>query len=1002
MLLNAHTYYSYKFGTYKPATLMKQAKELGHKRICITDVNSTSAVIDCQRLSKKEIDIDVIPGIDVRNGAELLFVALPMNDAGFLEINNYVSSFIHDKKDIPKQAPQLENVFFIYPFQRAAQGEIDFAFKNHFVGVQGYELGRLKFSPLRQHEQKLIAMSTVTFENKRSFNAHRLLRAIDNNLLLSKLPKSEEDDPRHVLHSAEELKQQFAEFPNLVYQAEQLLERCEVQFEFKTNKNKKTYTDSKQHDMELLRSEAEKGLAYRYRNADEKIINRVNHELKIIDQMDFCSYFLINWDIVNYATSQGHFHVGRGSGANSIIAYLLRITDVDPIELDLYFERFINPHRASPPDFDIDFSWRDRQDITDYIFETFGRDRVALLGAYNTFKDRSVTRELGKVLGVPAAEIDELQKHGPNHNIGEYGNLMLKYGSLIEDFPSHLSIHSSGILISEEPIHAYTATFLPPKGFPTTHFDMITAEDIGLHKFDILSQRGLGKIKDAVSIIKQNRGEDVDVHDIPKFKNDPEIKTLLSEAKVIGCFYTESPAMRLLLTKLKAKDYISLVAASSIIRPGVAKSGMMREYIIRFRDHERRKKAREALPEMYDLLAETFGVMVYQEDVIRVAHLFANLSLGEADILRRGMSWRFKQRNEFNQVKEQFFTNCIAKGHSMEVIQKIWYEIESFANFAFAKGHSASYAVESFQTLYLKAYYPIEYMVATVNNGGGFYRSELYLREARMHGAAIEPPCVNTGERDCTVNGKTITLGLFMINEIEEATIHYLLKERENGLFQSLADFIDRVPIGIEQIDLLIRAEALRFIEKPKKELLWQARLLKNKMPKKPAQKAMFSPQPKAFKFPELHSTMLENAFDQIELFGFPLCDPFLLTKEPTEDGIKAADLKNNIGKQVKTYGYLVTSRRTYTAKGEMMYFGNFVDKDGQFIDSVHFPDVAKKFPFSGIGVYQIIGKVTVEFDCIQIEASELHRVPYIEDPRYAEEQTYKGTKDHSIGNFLR
>jgi len=1050
MLTNTHTYYSFKFGTWKPETLLKRALELGYDSICITDINSTSAVIECVRLAKTEFPIRVIPGIDFRNGANQKFVAIPKNNQGFKAINEFLTYHLHNEEPIPSVAPNWEDVWVIYPFHKPSaisrqksnirnqtsrvvsnqdvHGEnlrqfrrnfshVDFQPKlsvtthgalvfeedqlkaeslpltaNQFIGIRPQDISQLRLSPLRYQLHKLVMLPTVTFEHQRDFNTHRLLRSIDKNLLLSKLPKSEEGDSRDVLRPKDKLLEYYVDFPRIIRNTETVLESCEMDFEFQSNKNKQVFSTSKQDDMQLLRAEAEKGLRYRYDNPDQKILDRVEHELKVINQMGFCSYFLINWDIVNYARSKGYFHVGRGSGANSLIAYLLRITDVDPVELDLYFERFINPHRTSPPDFDIDFSWTDRNDVTKYMFDTHGWDRVALQATYSTFKDKAITRELGKVLGVPAAEIDQLQKLGPRHNIGKYGDLMLKYGALIQDFPSHLSIHSSGILIADEPISTYSPTFMPPKGFPTIQFDMIVAEDLGLYKFDILSQRGLGKIKDSVEIIRQNTGDEVDVHDIKRFKQDENIKVLLREARAIGCFYVESPAMRLLLTKLRAEDYIGLVAASSVIRPGVARSGMMREYIMRFRDKDRREEAKKAIPELYEILEETYGVMVYQEDVIRVAHYFADLDLADADILRRGMSWKFKQRNEFHRVKQRFWDNCRKKGYSEDLVKKVWFEVESFANFAFAKGHSASYAVESYQTLFLKAYYPIEYMVATINNGGGFYRPELYIHEARMHGAHVEAPCLLRSDMKSIVDGKTIVLGFHTIRDLDTRTVGLLLKAREDAPFQSLADFVDRVPVGVEQLELLVKVGAFRFTGKNKKELTWQARLLLGKAPKKEVQPRLFTPQPKPYKFPDLYTAPLEEAFDQIELLGYPLCDPFVLSNRSMKGGILAADVPEYLGKTVVVYGYLITARKTHTAKGETMFFGNFIDRKGYFLDTVHFPPVAQQFPFTGRGIYRVVGKVTEEFGCYQIEAAEMHRVPYVEDPRYVEEPLKKPT----------
>ena len=371
---------------------------------------------------------------------------------------------------------------------------------------------------------------------------------------------------------------------------------------------------------------------------------------------------------------------------------------------------------------------------------------------------------------------------------------------------------------------------MPPKGFSTTQFDMVAAEDVGLYKFDILSQRGLGKIKEAVAIATYNNPTDplIDIHDIKRFKEDERIKYLLRNAKAIGCFYVESPAMRMLLKKLQVDDYLGLVAASSVIRPGVAKSGMMREYILRYRYPERRK---EAHPTMLEIMPDTYGVMVYQEDVIKVAHFFGDLTLGEADMLRRGMSGKFRSRAEFMKVKNQFFENCYRAGKDKTMVAEVWRQIESFAGYAFAKGHSASYAVESYQSLFLKAYYPLEYMVATINNFGGFYRTELYVHEARMHGASIHAPCVNRSMHKTVIYGKAIYLGFQLLQAFEANTVQKILSAREHGgVFINLDDFIDRVTISIEQLTILIKVNAFRFTGINKRELLWNAHMKVSKV----------------------------------------------------------------------------------------------------------------------------------------------------------------------------
>jgi len=986
-----HTHFSLRYGILSPEGYLQEMQTNGYQTARLTDVNNTSATLDFVRLAPKH-KIKPVVGVDFRNGAERCYVALAKNNAGFKAINEHLSAYSHAKENFHHRAPYMPYTYIIYPVSLAKEVDITTLRKNEFLGVTPADLQQLRLASSQlKNFDRLVALPTFTFRDKRDFNTHRLLRAIDNNTLLSKLSKTEEGNPNDVFCTRDELIEKYAEQPELLSRYEELLASCSFEFKFGTehpHKNQKTYAGSEEADFKLIKKLVKDGLPYRYPKPTQELYDRLDKELSIVKEKSFLSYFLINWDITSYARSKGYFYVGRGSGANSVVAYILRITDVDPIELDLYFERFINLYRQNPPDFDIDFSWTDRDDVTRYIFERF--DNVCLLGAYNTFQYRAVVRELGKVFGLPKHEIDLLASGRFNvRELDHLSVLVLKYSERIQNFPNHISIHSAGILISQEPIHSYTATFLPPKGYPTTHFDMVVAEDAGLYKFDILSQRGLGKIKDTLEIVKYNQPEapEIDIHDMPRFKKDERIKHLLRTAQAIGCFYVESPAMRMLMRKLLVDDYLGLVAASSVIRPGVAKSGMMKEYILRFRFPERRK---EAHPIMLNIMPETYGVMVYQEDVIKVAHYFAKLTLGEADVLRRGMSGKFRSREEFNRAKEKFFSNCREAGHSEALTTEIWRQTESFAGYAFAKGHSASYAVESYQSLFLKAYYPLEYMVATINNFGGFYRTELYVHEARMHGAQVEEPCVNRGGPETVIYGKIIVLGFELVKDLEYRAIAQLMAERkENGLFKSLIEFVDRVHISLEQLTLLIRCNAFKFSGIAKKELLWDAHLLLGHAPKRKPTQTLFLPNPKTYTLPSLYTAAFEDAFDQLELFGFPLCSPFSLLREAPKNCLLAKELPQHVGKKVALSGYLITAKMTSTSNRKKMFFGTFIDQEGAWLDSVHFPEIAERYPFRGRGIYRVEGKVTEEFGCYAIEATYMEKLSIIEDPRYADAKAF-------------
>lgn len=982
MYLNTHSYYSLRYGTYSPRTLLELAVENGVKSLVLTDINNTSGCLDFIRQAER-FNIKPLIGIDFRNGVDQKYVGIAKNNKGFEEMNRYLTNVIHTGAEITTKAPAFKHVFIVYPFDRTNKKR---KLKPHeFIGIRPEDLDYVRIKKI--DTSKAVILQTATFRNKKDFNAHRLLRAIDLNTLLSKLPLSEQAEPHYKMLPQDELLQIYEDYPEIIENTKYIIDSSKIFFDFSNTappQNQETYTGCEVEDAELIEQLCQEGMAYRYPNPTQEVHDRVKKELDTIQQMGFVSYFLMNWDIVSYARSKGYFYVGRGSGANSVVAYLLRITDVDPIELDLYFERFINLYRTNPPDFDIDFSWRDREDVTEYIFKRF--KNVALVATYNTFKNRAVIRELGKVFGLPKAEIDKMSKGIMQRwEMNELCLLVVKYSEYIHGFPSHLSIHSSGIVISEKPIAYFTPTFMPPKGYPTIQFDMHIAEDVGLYKFDILSQRGLGKIKEAIEVIEYNQPEksDIDIHDIKAFKEDERIKSMLREANAIGCFYVESPAMRMLLRKLQVDDYLGLVAASSVIRPGVAKSGMMTAYIQRFRHPEKRK---DAHPVLLELMPETYGVMVYQEDVIKVAHYFAGLTLGEADMLRRGMSGKFRSREEFQKVKEKFFENCLKTGHSYELTAEVWRQTESFAGYAFAKGHSASYAVESYQSLFLKAYFPLEYMVATINNYGGFYRTELYAHEAKMHGGIIHPPCINNSVFDTSIKGKDIYLGFHLLHSFESKTAKRIMEERlENGAFIDFNDFLDRVKPSLEQVSTLIRIDAFRFCGKDKRTLLWEAHFKTAKKPTVSQMKDLFRVEKGEYEIPQLHNSWQEDAFDQMELLGFPIHSFFnLLVDDPTPH-VLVKNLEQFVDKKVWVHGYLIHSKSTTTSGGGRMMFGTFLDEEGQWLDTVHFPQVAAKFPFRGKGVYKVFGTVMLDYGCISIEADYMEKMGVMEDPRYRE-----------------
>lgn len=646
-------------------------------------------------------------------------------------------------------------------------------------------------------------------------------------------------------------------------------------------------------------------------------------------------------------------------------------------------------NRKSPPDFDIDWSWKERDVILEYIFSRYGADHVAFCGTNVEFKYRSIFREVGKVFGLPKEELDALAKNPMNlHPTNKVVRQVQQYGMMLEKYPNQRSMHSCGILISEEPITNYTPLEMPPKGFPIVLFDMHTAEDIGLEKFDILSQRGIGHIDDSVKVIEKNRGIRVNIRDTSISKNEALCNQFLSAGKTIGCFYIESPAMRGLLRRLKCGDYKTLGAASSIIRPGVAQSGMMKEYIYR---HNHPDKFEYFHPVFKEQLGETYGIMVYQEDVIKIALHYGGLPAADGDILRRAMSGKGRSKAALQKVKDHFFKSCAAQGHPAALSEEIYRQIESFAGYSFCKAHSASYAVESYQSLYLKVNYPIEFMVAVINNQGGFYRTEVYVHEARMSGGIIHTPCVNKSGYETTVYGKDIYLGFMHLQGLESRTAFMIEEERsKNGDYRSLEDFINRIPIGIEGVQILIFIGAFHFTGKTKNQLLVISRLLLVNFKPGDSNLKLLQEPAKEFKLPTLERSQFEDAFDEIELLGFPVsCSPFDLLQTSFRGDVMAKDLLRNHKKQVRMLAYLISRKHVPTKMGAM-YFGTWIDAEGELFDTAHFTGSLKDYPFQGGGCYLLLGNVEVDYHFPTITVSKMAKMPFIPDPRYEHENDWK------------
>ncbi|WP_333853042.1 DNA polymerase III subunit alpha [Epilithonimonas sp.] len=998
MFLNCHTYHSLRYGTISVEDLVQLAVDYKLKVLALTDINTVTGIYQFYKLCQ-ENDIKPIVGVDVRVENIQYYICLAKNPKGIAEVNKLLTDYNCEGIKMPKVNPPIDNCFVIYTLQNRPE----ILLEHEFIGIRQEELNLLINPELKSLISKMIILHPVTFKSEEEYELHKVLRAIDSNTIFTKLNEQDYCRKNESFVGKKKLLNQFEHYPEIIENTKYIVNECSFDFEFKTPKNKKHYTDSKENDFRLLSRLAYEGLVRRYPDNNKQAVERVEKELTVIDQLNFCGYFLITWDIIQYSKSVGFMHVGRGSGANSIIAYCMGITNICPLELDLYFERFLNLNRKSPPDFDIDWSWKNRDTILKYIFKKYGKDHVAFCGTNVEFKKRSRFRELGKVFGLPKDELDLLSKKPKDqHDQNSVVQQIYKYEQLLVGFPNQRSMHSCGILISEEPITNYSALEFPPKEFPIVQFDMHTAEDIGLEKFDILSQRGLGTIKDTVNLIEEKRGIVIDIEDTSISKDETLCNEMLSIGKTIGCFYIESPAMRGLLRRLKCDNYKVLVAASSIIRPGVAQSGMMREYIFRHNHPGQFEYFHHVFEKE---LGETYGIMVYQEDVIKIAMHFGGVSAANGDVLRRAMSGKGRSLSALQQLQDDFFESCKRKGHPEQLSQEVYRQIESFAGYSFCKAHSASYAVESYQSLYLKAYYPIEFMVSAINNGGGFYRTEVYVHEAKMAGAVIYNPCVNLSEYHTTVYGTDVYLGLMHIERLEASLKLFIHEERkENGDYKSLEDFVKRVQIGIETLQILIFVGAFRFTGKQKHELLIEARFLLSKNQYKTKSISLFEEPQKDYELPVIDRNPFEDAFDEIEILGFPVSySIFDLLKTKYRGDVLVKDLLKYHKKQVKMLAYLISRKhvpikmKNHPGKKDDMYFGTWIDAEGEYFDTAHFPDSLKQFPFKEGGIYLLLGTVEVDYHFPTITITKMAKMPLIADPRYSMDEEKSKEMERSL-----
>ena len=999
--LHIHSAYSMRRGTALPELLTEHAAGLGYTHLAITDRDGLWAVPRFVKSCRRN-------GLAPLIGAQIAsprrpsrrLILLTENLEAFRRLSEIVSlrNLDPDNFDPIEQAVEHAHEGFVVIadipavfrelhekippgrlFGELTWGERSITRKRFFAMLK--ECRRMGRPP--------VATGNVHMTSRDEYIIHAILTAMRTGLCLKdKIPTV---DPACFLQDPSEFEKPFRaqNVPEALMNAQELAIRCAWDWpDRKWLIPPPPDLPPGKRPIDHLREKVTPRLREKYKKWTPIIQARLEKELAIIGDHGFANFFLIVADVVEESRRRGYRTLGRGSAGDSIISYGLDISQVDPIRYDLYFERFLNPERSSPPDIDLDFSWTHRDEMVQYVEERYGQSKVASVGTIITLGLKSSFRETGKTLGYSNQEIsrwslylptwwdksgERLEEHPVSRELPlseEPLKTILNCAKKIMDLPIHQSVHVGGLVLSPEPIHRYAPLNRAAKGFVITQYDMRDCEEVGLIKLDLLSQRGLGVYEDTLEAIDRN-GEAlaIDIEDMDSISKDPATIGLFRRGATVGCFDAESPMIRNLLRKLGTPSYDMHMAATALIRPGVSASGMMDEFVNR---HHNPENIRHSHPRMAEILRDTYGVIVYQEDVLKVLHELAGVSLGQADLLRRMMSGKaLDSRTAREDLEREFIEKCEMRGIDGESREKIWEQIASFVGYSFCKAHAAQFAILAWQCAYLKAHHTAEFFASRLSNAGGFFPADYYIRDARRFGLNIELPEINRSEKTHVGRGRRVLLGLEMVGCLTDDAIDSILLARNTeGPFRSIADFLARTGTGYEQTHALIRVGAFRSLHATRPVLLaelaeaMRARI--HRPAKSPRQPLLFKDRIGGEK--EKHLLTFSEGWDaeiaeepswnrdyslfeqiqaEVDVLGMIVS---IHPLEPLQGAMKkagfvqGADMMHYAGKRIRMGGILVSIKPAVTKeKREPMALISLEDLSGTF-DTVVFPQAYRRY----------------------------------------------------------
>ncbi len=885
--LHVHTEFSLLDGSCKIKEIVARAKELGMDSLAITDHGVMYGVIDFYKAAK-EVGIKPIIGCEVYVAPGSRFnkeagqsedkyhhlVLLAENNKGYANLMKIVSKgFIDGFYYKPRVDYEVLEQYHegIIALSACLAGEVQkylargfyeegkkaalkyqdiFGKGNYYLELQDHGIPEQKMvnsSLLRMSKEldiELVATNDVHYINAEDSVAHDILLCIQTGKKVSDEDRMRYEGGQFYLKSEDEMRKLFPYALQALENTHKIAKRCNVEIEFGVTKLPRYDVPEGYTSWEYLNYLCTKGLNEKYPDDDGTLRERLDYELGIINKMGYVDYFLIVWDFINYAKSNDIMvGPGRGSAAGSIVSYCLGITDIDPIKYDLLFERFLNPERVSMPDIDVDFCYERRQEVIDYVVRKYGKDRVVQIVTFGTLAARNVIRDVGRVLDLPYAIVDEVAKMIPKdigitiqkaldqsedfrklYNSNEEVKNLINMAKRLEGLPRHTSMHAAGVVISQKSVDEYVPLSRASDGSVTTQYIMTTLEELGLLKMDFLGLRTLTVIQNAVKYAEKSTGRKIDINKIDY--NDKNVLDYIGTGKTDGIFQLESSGMKNFMKELKPQSLEDIIAGISLYRPGPM------DFIPKYLEGKNNPdNITYDCPQLEKILKPTYGCIVYQEQVMQIVRELAGYTLGRSDLVRRAMSK--KKQSVMEKEKKNFVygnpeenvKGCIANGIDEQIAIKIYNDMMDFAKYAFNKSHAAAYAVVSYQTAFLKYYYPVEYMAALMTSViENSTKVSEYIVTSRSMGIKLLPPDINEGESGFSVKNNSIVYGLSAIKSIGKSVIDTIVEERElNGKYTSLKNFIERLSgkeVNKRTVENFIKAGAFDSLDGNRRQLM--------------------------------------------------------------------------------------------------------------------------------------------------------------------------------------